>query len=147
MGMFKEFKEFAVKGNMIDIAIGVIIGSAFNKVIDVIVKDIVMPPLSILTGLVDFTSAKLILRPELMNGSTLISAEVALSYGKLFNVLIDFLIITLTVFIVVKFMNRLKNKAQDSEDKTVSTPKDIELLSDLKVLMETQNEILKKSAN
>jgi len=146
MKVLKEFKEFAVKGNMIDIAIGVIIGSAFNKVIDVIVKDIIMPPLNFLTGTMDFSAGKLILREALVRADGVIIPEIVLAYGKLFNVLIDFVIIAFTIFLVVKFMNRLRNKAQDSADKTVSTPKDIELLHDLKELMEAQNEILKKSA-
>ena len=131
MGIIKEFKEFAVKGNMIDIAIGVIIGSAFNKVIDVIVKDIIMPPLNLLTGSIDFSAGILILRETNVKANGEITPEIALAYGKLFNVLIDFVIITFTVFIVVKFMNKVRKKAQDSKDKTVSTPKDIELLHDL----------------
>tara|TARA_B100000795_G_scaffold176085_1_gene133055 strand:+ start:1769 stop:2167 length:399 start_codon:yes stop_codon:yes gene_type:complete len=130
---------------MTDIAIGVIIGAAFNKAIDVIVKDIIMPPLTLLTGTMDFSAGKLILREALVRVDGLIVPEIVLAYGKLFNVLIDFIIIAFTIFLVVKFMNRLRNKAQDSEDKTVSTPKDIELLHDLKELMEAQNEILKKS--
>jgi large conductance mechanosensitive channel len=145
MKVLKEFKEFAVKGNMIDIAIGVIIGSAFNKVIDVIVKDIIMPPLNLLTGSMDFSAGKLILRESVVSADGMITSEIVLAYGKLFNVLIDFIIIAFTIFLVVKFMNRLRNKAQDSADKTVSTPKDIELLHDLKELMEAQNELLKKS--
>lgn len=147
MGIIKEFKEFAVKGNMIDIAIGVIIGSAFNKVIDVIVKDIIMPPLNLLTGSIDFSAGILILRETTIKANGEIAPEIALAYGKLFNVLIDFVIITFTVFIVVKFMNKVRKKAQDSKDKTVSTPKDIELLHDLKELMEAQNELLKNSPN
>jgi large conductance mechanosensitive channel len=145
MKVLKEFKEFAVKGNMIDIAIGVIIGSAFNKVIDVIVKDIIMPPLNLLTGSMDFSAGKLILRESVVRSDGVITSEIILAYGKLFNVLIDFIIIAFTIFLVVKFMNRLRNKAQDSADKTVNTPKDIELLHDLKELMEAQNELLKKS--
>ncbi|MEJ6796125.1 MAG: large conductance mechanosensitive channel protein MscL [Flavobacteriales bacterium] len=145
MKVLKEFKEFAVKGNMIDIAIGVIIGSAFNKVIDVIVKDIIMPPLNLLTGSMDFSAGKLILRESVVSADGVITSEIVLAYGKLFNVLIDFIIIAFTIFLVVKFMNRLRNKAQDSADKTVNTPKDIELLHDLKELMEAQNELLKKS--
>jgi len=145
MKVLKEFKEFAVKGNMIDIAIGVIIGSAFNKVIDVIVKDIIMPPLNLLTGSMDFSAGKLILRESVVSADGVITSEIVLAYGKLFNVLIDFIIIAFTIFLVVKFMYRLRNKAQDSADKTVNTPKDIELLHDLKELMEAQNELLKKS--
>ncbi len=133
-GMIQEFKEFAVKGNMIDIAVGVVIGAAFNKVIDSLVKDVFMPILGILTGGIDFSYLKYNL-----------TTDSSIRYGLLIQNLIDFLIIALTVFVVIKIMNRLRNKAQDTEDTTVSTPKEIELLSELKKLMEEQNKLLKKS--
>ena len=144
MQLIKEFKEFAVKGNMIDMAIGIIIGAAFNKVIDVLVKKIFLPPLSLLTNGVNFEDKRIILKEAVIDasGSTL-TDEVAIGYGALGEVVLDFLIIGFTVFIVVKFMNRLKNKAQDSKDTTVATPKDIELLSNLNELMEEQNKLLR----
>lgn len=144
MKLFKEFKEFAVKGNMIDMAIGIIIGASFNKVIDVLVKKVFLPPLSLLTDGVNFQNRKIILKEAVTDVSnTVITDEVAIGYGALGEALLDFLIIGFTVFIVVKFMNRLKNKAQDSKDTTVATPKDIELLTNLTELMEEQNALLK----
>jgi len=144
MKLFNEFKEFAVKGNMIDMAIGIIIGASFNKVIDVLVKKVLMPPLSLLTDGVNLQNKKIILKSAVSDTSgTLLTDEVAIGYGALAETLIDFVIIGFTVFIVVKFMNRLRNKAQDSKDKTVATPKDIELLSKLTDLMEEQNTLLK----
>ena len=139
-----EFKEFAVKGNMIDIAIGVIIGAAFNKVVDVLVKEIFMPPLALLTDGLNYEHRKIILREAGGDGKAVVD-EIAMGYGKLIEVGVDFLIISLTVFIVVKFMNRLRNKAQDIEDATVKTPKDIELLDKVTKLLEQQNEMLKRS--
>ncbi|MCC1484261.1 large conductance mechanosensitive channel protein MscL [Winogradskyella immobilis] len=148
MKLLKEFKEFAVKGNMIDMAIGIIIGAAFNKVIDVLAKQVILPPLSLLTGKDTFQNQKLILRDEVVDASGIVSIEeVAVAYGALLEVFFDFLIIGFTIFVVVKFMNRLKRKAQDTEDKTVATPKDIQLLSDLKSLMEEQNNLLKSNLN
>jgi len=144
MKLFNEFKEFAVKGNMMDMAIGIIIGASFNKVIDVLVKKVLMPPLSLLTDGVNFQNKKIILKGAVNDASgTVLTDEVAVGYGALAEAMLDFVIIGFTVFIVVKFMNRLKNKAQDSKDKTVVTPKDIELLSQLTDLMEEQNAILK----
>jgi len=144
MKLLNEFKEFAVKGNMMDMAIGIIIGASFNKVIDVLTKQVLMPPLSLLSESVSFQNRKLILREAVTDASGVIStSEVAIAYGALIEVLFDFLIIGFTVFIVVKLMNRLRNKAQDAKDKTVATPKDIQLLSDLKDLMEEQNKLLK----
>lgn len=145
MGIFKQFKEFAVKGNMMDMAIGIIIGASFNKVIDVLVKKVLMPPLSLMTDGLKFQDRRFVLREKLMDtNGELISDEVAVGYGALFEAFMDFLIIGFTVFIVVKFLNSLKNKANDPKDKTVKTPKDIELLSQLTELMEEQNELLKK---
>ncbi|MBT8186344.1 MAG: large conductance mechanosensitive channel protein MscL [Croceitalea sp.] len=144
MGIFKEFKEFAVKGNMMDMAIGIIIGASFNKVIDVLVKQVLMPPLSLLSNGINFQNKSIILRDAVTNAKgDLVQEQIAIGYGALVESLLDFLIIGFTIFIVVKFMNRLKTKAQDSKDATVVTPKDIELLSNLTELMEEQNELLK----
>jgi len=128
--IIQEFKEFAVKGNMIDIAIGVIIGTAFNKVVDVLVKQIFMPPLAMITDGLSWESRKWILR----EGSDTI-AEISIGYGKLVEVSIDFVVISMTVFIIVKFMNSLKRKADDTDDKTVETPKNIELLNRMTALL------------
>ena len=138
--LFKEFKNFAVKGNMIDMAIGIIIGTAFNNVVNVLVKKIVMPPLSLLTDGVNLANKKMILRVA-MDGSE----EVTIGYGEFLEVMIDFAIVAFTIFIVLKFINRFKDKAEDPDNIEVKTPKQIELLSNLEKLMTEQNQILKKS--
>ncbi|MGR3811986.1 large conductance mechanosensitive channel protein MscL [Jiulongibacter sp. NS-SX5] len=138
----KEFREFAVKGNMIDIAIGVIIGAAFNNVIDSLVKEVFMPPLSLLTDGVKLENKKWVLREAVLNGEEVLNAEVAVGYGRLLETGVDFIIIAFTVFLVVKLMHRLKSKADDPKDATVPTPKDIELLSQITSLMEKQVKIL-----
>lgn len=146
MKFLKEFKEFAVKGNMMDMAIGIIIGAAFNKVIDVLVKKVFMPPLSLMTDGLNFQDKKYVLREAVSNAEGQITVkEVAIEYGVLFETFLDFLIVGLTVFIVVKAMNRLKKRAQDPKDEVVATPKDIELLSKLTDLMEEQNALMKQS--
>ena len=140
--LVKEFKEFAVKGNMIDIAIGVIIGAAFNKVVDAIVKEIFFPPLSLLTGGINLEDKRIILREAVSeNGITQVE-EIAIGYGKLMEAGVDFLIIGITVFLVVKFMNSLRKKADDPKDPTEVTPKDVELLHKMTELMEKQVELL-----
>jgi len=144
MSLFKEFKEFAVKGNMMDMAVGIIIGASFNKVIDVLVKKVLLPPLSLLSNGINMQNKRLILRDVITDTSgTIISEEVAIAYGALTEAMLDFLIIGFTIFIVVKFMNRLRKKAQDTKDVTVATPKDIQLLTDLTELLKEQNAILK----
>jgi len=145
MKLVKEFKEFAVKGNMVDIAIGVIIGASFNKVVDVLVKQIFMPPLSMLTEGAHWRDKKIILREALVESGIVQSEEIAIGYGQLFEALLDFLIIGLTVFLVVKFINIIKNKAEDPQDVTIKTPKDIELLNEVTVLLKKQNELLEKT--
>ena len=148
MKLLKEFKEFAVKGNMMDMAIGIIIGAAFNKVIDVLAKEVLLPPLSLLSGGMNFQDKKLVLRDAITDATGAITtSEVAIAYGALFEVFLDFIIIGFTVFILVKAMNRLRTKAQDVKDETVVTPKDIELLSDLKNLMQEQNQLLKSKVS
>ncbi len=127
---------------MIDMAIGIIIGTAFNNVVNTLVKKVVMPPLSLLTDGVHLADKKYLLR-KASDGVD----EVAIGYGEMVEVLIDFLIIALTIFVVVRFINRFKDKAENPEDKTVETPKNIELLSNLEKLMEEQNAILRKNKN
>ncbi|MGB1313616.1 large conductance mechanosensitive channel protein MscL [Bizionia paragorgiae] len=145
MGFFKEFKEFAVKGNMMDMAIGIIIGASFNKVIDVLVKKVLMPPLSLMSNGINLQNRKLVLRTsELDEAGKVLVDEVAIQYGALAEALIDFLIIGMTIFVVVKAMNKLRDRSQNPKDKTVKTPKDIQLLSELNTLMQEQNELLRK---
>lgn len=145
MKFLKEFKEFAVKGNMIDIAVGVIIGASFNKVIDVLVKQIMTPPLSMLTNGINYSEKRYVLKEAVLdqNGNEL-ATEIAIGYGLFLETLLDFVIVGFTVFIVVKGMNRFKRKAQDAKDNSVETPKDIELLSKMSDLLEEQNAILKQ---
>ena len=144
MGLLKEFKEFAVKGNMMDMAIGIIIGASFNKVIDVLVKKVLIPPLSLLSSGINLQHKSLVLRDrETDTSGAILIEEVAIGYGALMEAFLDFLLIGLTVFIVVKFMNRLRTRAQDTKDTTVVTPKDIQLLTSLTELMQEQNELLR----
>ncbi|NMH60559.1 large conductance mechanosensitive channel protein MscL [Alteromonas ponticola] len=138
MKLFDEFKEFAIKGNMIDIAIGVIIGAAFNKVIDVLVKDIFLPPLAYVTDGQKWENRKIVLRQASEAGGEKID-EIALAYGKLLETSVDFMIISITVFVIVKMMNSLRKKAHDVKDNSVSTPKEIELLNDIKEILERQS--------
>ena len=145
MKLLQEFKEFAVKGNMMDMAIGIIIGASFNQVIDVLVKQVLLPPLSLLSDGINLDNRKLILRESQSNNLGEVSIqEVAISYGQFIETFLDFLIVGFTIFIVVKFINRLNKKAEDPADKTVSTPKNIQLLMDMNDLLREQNRILKE---
>jgi len=139
MKLIKEFKEFAVKGNMIDMAIGIIIGASFNAVINVLVKNIILPPLSLLSDGINFQEKKLILRE-----ATDLASQVSIDYGLFTETILDFLIVGFTIFIVLKFINNLQAKAEDVSDDSVTTPADIKLLSEIKELLKAQNEKLSK---
>ena len=145
MGLIKEFKEFAIKGNMVDMAVGIIIGTAFNAVVNTLVKEVVMPPLSLMTDGISFSEKKIVLKEGLADtGGVEVIQEVAIGYGALIETLLDFLIIGFTIFLVIKVINRFRRKAEDPKDPRETTPKDIELLSKLTELMEEQNKLLKK---
>ena len=139
MNFIQEFKNFAIKGNMIDMAIGIIIGTAFNNVVNTLVKMMIMPPLSLLTDEVNLAEQKYVLR----TASEQVE-EVAIGYGALLEVLIDFGIIALTIFLVIKFINKIRTKADDPKNVEEITPKNIELLSNLEELMKEQNALLRK---
>ncbi|MGI9549964.1 MAG: large conductance mechanosensitive channel protein MscL [Aurantibacter sp.] len=138
----QEFKNFAIKGNMIDMAIGIVIGASFNAVVNTLVKKILMPPLSMVTDGVNLSNRKLILR----EGTDAVE-EVAIGYGELIEVFIDFGIVALTIFILLKGINRFRAKAENPDDGEVETPKNIELLSKIEKLMQEQNELLKNITN
>lgn len=106
MSVVKEFKEFAVKGNAVDMAVGIVIGASFGKIVSSMVGDIMMPPLGILLGGVDFKNLKFVLK-EAVNADI---PAVTLNYGMFINTVIDFLIVAFSVFIVVKGINVLKRK-------------------------------------
>lgn len=144
MGLIQEFKKFAVKGNMVDIAIGVIIGAAFQKVIDVLVKQVMMPPLTMLTDGVNFENKQILLREAYTKADGSSVEAVAIGYGELISVFIDFFIISIVVFIVVKLMNSLKDKSEDEKNPEVETPKDIQLMARMNELLEEQNQLLRE---
>ncbi len=139
MSIIQEFKEFAIKGNMIDLAIGVIIGGAFNKIIDSLVKDIFMPLISfILGGEVDYSNWFLVLGDNPNNISNLAAAKEAglnvFAYGNFLTILINFLLLAWVVFLMVKMINRLRRKHEEapSKEEAAPTPEDIQLLREIR---------------
>ena len=128
-----------------DMAIGIIIGASFNSVIDVLVKKVMMPPLSLLSDGVNLENKKIVLREAQTNEMSELSVqEVAINYGQLIETFIDFLIVGFTIFLVIKFINKLNKKAENPNDQTVSTPKNIQLLLEMNELLREQNKILKE---
>lgn len=129
MKIIKEFKEFAMRGNVMDLAVGVIIGGAFGKIVTSLVNDILMPIISVLTGGVNFVDLKFVISQA--QGTT---AEVAIKYGQFMQNTVDFLIIAFTIFIVIKFMNATKKKVEVVQV-TKMPDQQIALLEDIRNLL------------
>jgi large conductance mechanosensitive channel len=134
MSMIEEFKKFALRGNVIDLAVGVVIGAAFGKIVTSLVDNIIMPPIGMLIGGIDFSQWKWVLKPADAATKT---AEVAIQYGVFINVLIQFLIVAIAIFLVVKAINKLTRH----EEKAAATPADVVLLQEIRDLLKQQNRI------
>lgn len=134
MSFIQEFKAFAMRGNVIDLAVGVIIGGAFGKIVDSLVKDIVMPPIGKLLGEVDFRQLYINLGDKAYE--TLEQAEKAgapvIKYGAFINTLVDFTIIALAIFVAIKAINRLKQEEPAAPAEPLATPEDILLLREIR---------------
>jgi large conductance mechanosensitive channel len=115
MSIVKEFKEFAVKGNMVDMAVGIIIGGAFGKIVSSLVNDVIMPPLGMLLGQVDFKELAITLKAATVDAAGAEVAAVTLKYGMFIQNVVDFLIVAIAVFMMVKAINSL-NRKQDAKD-------------------------------
>ncbi|MDP3404966.1 MAG: large-conductance mechanosensitive channel protein MscL [Brevundimonas sp.] len=113
MSLLTEFKEFAARGNVVDLAVGVIIGAAFGKIVTSLVEQVVMPPIGLILGRVDFSELKWVLAPE--NPATEAIEEVAIQYGAFINTVIQFLIVAFVVFLMVKAINRLRRAEAAAE--------------------------------
>ena len=115
---FEEFKAFAMRGNVVDLAVGMIIGSAFGKITSSLVNDVIMPAVSMLMGGVDFTTWKVVLKEAVLNADgTEAMAEVAIKYGNLIAVIVDFIILAFAIFCMVKAINTMRERAEDLKKK------------------------------
>ena len=137
--MWEELKKFAFKGNVIDMAVGVIIGGAFGKIVTSLVNDIVMPILGIILGKVNFTDLKIVLSPaEYSAAGEVIKAESAITYGSFLQTVVDFLLISLSIFLFVKLMNSRKKKPEPQPE-APKGPTTEELLTEIRDLLQDQN--------
>ena len=125
MGVLAEFREFAVRGSVVDLAVGVIIGASFGKIVTSLVDDVIMPPVGLLLGNVDFSKLEWVLRPE--NPATEAVEKVAIGYGAFINTLLQFLIVAFVVFLLVKAINRLRRQ-QAASPETPAAPTPTEAL-------------------
>ena len=130
MGMMKEFKEFAVKGNVIDMAVGIIIGVAFGKVVSSFVADVIMPPIGVLLGGVDFSNLAFTVKE-----ATGAVPAVVIGYGKFIMTIVDFIIIAFSIFIVIKGINSLKRKEEEAPKAPPEPPAQEVLLAEIRDLL------------
>jgi large conductance mechanosensitive channel len=130
MGFLKEFREFALRGNVVDMAVGIIIGAAFGKIVSSLVADVIMPPLGLIIGGVDFTNLAITLRPGAEK-----AAAVTLGYGKFIQTVVDFTIVAFAIFIAIKAMNALKRKQEAAPAEPPPPPKQEVLLAEIRDLL------------
>lgn len=130
----QEFKEFITKGNVMDLAIGIIIGSAFTSIVSSLVKDILTPILSLLTGKINFSELKIIISP-----ATDTKIESAIYYGNFLQNLISFLLISFTVFMLIKFVNKFKKKDASDDSNEITIPQDIKILAEIRDFLKKES--------
>ncbi len=132
-GFIKEFKSFAMRGNLVDMAVGIIIGAAFGKIVSSFVADVVMPPIGLLVGGLDFSNLGFILKE-----ATDKTPAVTIRYGTFINALIDFIIIAFSIFLVIKGMNSLKKKEEEAPSATPAPKEEVVLLSEIRDLLKSK---------
>ena len=137
--MLQEFKQFAMRGNVVDMAVGIIIGAAFGKIVESLVKDLIMPPIGMLLGKVDFANLFVVLRegatpgPYLSVDAAQKAGAVTFNYGVFFNTCISFIIVAFAVFMLIRAINRLKQKEAEAPAAPAPTPEDVLLLREIRV--------------
>lgn len=134
MSMLNEFKAFAMRGNVVDMAVGIIIGAAFGKIVSSFVGDVIMPPLGLLVGGVDFTNLAIVLKAA--SGST---PAVILGYGKFIQTVLDFLIVAFAIFLVIKAMNTLKRKEEEQPAAPPPPSSEEKLLAEIRDLLKRRD--------
>ncbi len=132
--MLEEFKKFALKGNVVDLAVGVVVGGAFGKIVTSLVNDIIMPVLGLILGRIDLTSLKIVLR-----SANEVTSELAISYGKFLQNALDFLIISFSIFMVLRVMNNLHSKLEKEKETAPEPPAPPKLSNEEKLLIEIRD--------
>ena len=139
---FEEFKAFAMRGNVLDMAVGVVIGGAFGKITTSLVGDIIMPLISMLTGGIEFSNWKWVLRAAVTEGETVVREEIAVNYGSFIAVILDFIIVAFAVFCMVKTVNKMHDKlsksAEPEPEKEPEPTKEEVLLTEIRDLLKEQ---------
>ena len=135
MKIIQEFKQFAMKGNVVDMAVGIIIGAAFGKIVSSLVNDVIMPPIGMLIGGVDFADLKVTLKEATVDPAGSAIDAVTLNYGAFIQTTIDFLIVAFAIFLMVKAMNQMKKKEAEAPPAPPEPSKEEKLLSEIRDLL------------
>ena len=138
MGMISEFRQFAMRGNVVDLAVGVIIGSAFGKIVSSFVADVLMPPIGALLGGTDFTGFKIVLKDKVVEGDKIVAQAVTLNYGNFIQVTIDFLIIAFSIFMMIKLINSMNKKNLPPPPPAAEPTNEEKLLTEIRDLLKKQ---------
>ncbi|MGL4473031.1 MAG: large-conductance mechanosensitive channel protein MscL [Shewanella sp.] len=134
MGMMKEFKEFAVKGNVVDMAVGIIIGAAFGKIVTVLVSGVIMPPIGVLLGGVNFSDLAWVVKEAAGD-----APAVVISYGAFIQTVLDFMIVAFAIFMLVKVINKLKRKAEEAPAAPAAPSAQEVLLTEIRDLLKSKS--------
>ena len=141
MSFIQDFKAFALKGNVVDMAVGVIIGGAFGKIVTSVVNNIIMPPIGVITGGVDFTDLKVTLKEAVVEGETVVSEAVTLNYGQFIQDVVDFLIIAFCIFLMIKGIAKLSRKKEETPAEPAPAPEpsaEEKLLTEIRDLLKNK---------
>ncbi|MBN1124526.1 MAG: large-conductance mechanosensitive channel protein MscL [Sedimentisphaerales bacterium] len=138
MSLVKEFKEFAMRGNVVDMAVGIIIGGAFGKIITSLVNDVIMPPIGLLLGNMDFSQLAIVLKKESIDTAGAVVPAVTLGYGMFINTVINFLIIAASIFMVIKAMNSMKKKEQAAPAAPPAPSAEEKILTEIRDILKTR---------
>lgn len=138
--VLQEFKQFAMRGNVVDMAVGIIIGGAFGKIVSSVVGDLIMPAVGLLVGGMNFSDLKITLKHAVMEGDKVITPAVSINYGNFIQVTIDFIIIAFAVFLLIKGVNAFNKKKKEEAPKApTAPPADIQLLTEIRDLLKNNN--------
>ena len=138
MKIIQEFKEFAIQGNVVDMAVGIIIGGAFGKIVTSLVNDVIMPPIGMIIGGVNFNGLRLVLKSATVDAAGVASPEVAINYGAFIQVLFDFIIVAFCIFMMIKGLNSLKKKKEEAPAAPPAPTKEEVLLTEIRDLLKNK---------
>ena len=138
MGLLQEFKAFAMRGNVVDMAVGIIIGGAFGQIVSSLVKDVIMPPIGMLLGNMDFSQLAIVLKKESLDAAGKVVPAVTLGYGTFINTVINFLIVAMAIFAMIKVMNKLKKKEEAAPAAPPAPSAQEKLLTEIRDILSTK---------